>query len=95
MIGIIYNEQVFAKSHGVLFSVIGAMIKGTSNIIRYDKIQHDLGWREHCMKNLSKHEKVAGVLFTSPIILVHFDELAISGIGFQALSTPWVKGTNI
>ena len=24
---------------------------------------------------------------------MHFDELAISGIGFQALSTRWVKGT--
>lgn len=29
----------------------------------------------------------------TPTLIVHFDELAISGIGFQALSTRWVKGT--
>lgn len=31
----------------------------------------------------------------TPTLIVHFDELAISGIGFQALSTRWVKGTTL
>jgi hypothetical protein len=30
-----------------------------------------------------------------PTNIVQFDELEISGIGFQALSTRWVKGTTL